>query len=494
MLQSVDMMFGEFLPDLPAFRNPGMTLARNCRPGPLGFMDLNGLSTVSNALDARVQGAGTFRSTAGVVISYAATATKLYQLTGITWTDSTGTANDIADDQIGEFAKFGETIIWSYYSTAGVEIQSVTMGNPTFANHIVSTRKPRFGTISRVRDFLFGGKSYDVVDGAQHQRLWWSAFGDSTDFTPNAVTQCDFQDLDANDGEIKRIVGRDYATVYMDKAIWRATYSPSDVFFQLDKMSRNRGCLAKGSVASLGRFDIFLDSDGMYLFDGTEVTNIGANKINKTLINELDTNYLERISAAIDPIDQMYVIAIPTNGSSGVVNRQYWYHLPTQKWSDSDVSLEMVFEDASKGISIDSFDPLFASIDVIVPNLDSRVWAGGSDVLGAFGTTHILGGFDGNALTARLETGEPDSGRKLQYLREIWPYVQGSAPTITVQVGARTDQSGTVTYSTAVSPQSTTGAAKVRTKARYQRVRLNIANGFDHAYGVRAYGRTAGMR
>ena len=77
--------FAEYRPDAPVLAQWART-ATNVVPDMESYRPFNSLSTVTNALTARAQGAAWFRSTAGAVKMFAGDATKLYLLSGATWT------------------------------------------------------------------------------------------------------------------------------------------------------------------------------------------------------------------------------------------------------------------------------------------------------------------------------------------------------------------------------------------------------------------------
>jgi hypothetical protein len=77
--------FAEWRPDMPALGEFSRE-ASGVVPAEASYRPLNALSGVSNALDARAQGAAWFRGTGGAVKMFAGDATKLYLLSGATWT------------------------------------------------------------------------------------------------------------------------------------------------------------------------------------------------------------------------------------------------------------------------------------------------------------------------------------------------------------------------------------------------------------------------
>jgi hypothetical protein len=65
--------FGEWLPDLPFYENPGLVAATNAVPTDKGYTDFNALTTADDALTERPQGAFAALNSSGVVDIYVGT-------------------------------------------------------------------------------------------------------------------------------------------------------------------------------------------------------------------------------------------------------------------------------------------------------------------------------------------------------------------------------------------------------------------------------------
>ena len=78
--------FSEWRPDMPQLSQWARE-ALNVVPAEESYRPLNALSGVSNALNARCQGAEWFRGTSGLVKMFAGDTSKLYLLSGTTWSD-----------------------------------------------------------------------------------------------------------------------------------------------------------------------------------------------------------------------------------------------------------------------------------------------------------------------------------------------------------------------------------------------------------------------
>ena len=108
----------------------------------------------------------------------------------------------------------------------------------------------------------------------------------------------------------------------------------------------------------------------------------------------------------------------------------------------------------------------------------------GKASLGAFGTDHTLGFFNGANMAAVMETTEGNinpGGRAL--VTEIWPLIDGGAPG--VQIGTRELPQDTVTWSSTVA-QIANGMVPMLSNASYHRARIITAAGanWTHCAGI----------
>ena len=85
--------FGEWTPDIDSLSVKGLTVAENCVPAADGYLPLNSLSDVTDALTGACIGAAWFADKTGTVRVYAGDATKLYRLSGATWSNVSKSGN-----------------------------------------------------------------------------------------------------------------------------------------------------------------------------------------------------------------------------------------------------------------------------------------------------------------------------------------------------------------------------------------------------------------
>lgn len=151
----------------------------------------------------------------------------------------------------------------------------------------------------------------------------------------------------------------------------------------------------------------------------------------------------------------------------------------------------------SPGFSLDALDgPLPLGIDLDSIPVDSTQFAGGAINIQAFDTSNQAATFDGMPLVATIDTKEisaPDQARLMT--NSIRPMIEGGVSmNITVEVGTRNGLRDNVAFALPKATNGINGEVNVRANSRYQRYRVNIADGFEDAIGVKTNSRLSGGR
>lgn len=486
---------GEFRPDLPDLGNPGATRATNVVPAAGSYRPLSGLVPYSDALVARCQGAFATRSFAANVFNFAGDADRLYHLDGTSWTDVTraeGGPYGTPADGGWSFGQFGDLVIavngvdapqkWNLGSSAAF---SALGGNPPLG---------RFVAI--VRDFVVIGR----ISGFP-SRVHWSGINNPETWSPSPTTQADFQTL-PDGGWVQGLVGGEFGIVFQERSIKRMTYVGAPLVFQFDEIARNRGAVAEGSIAHFETTAFFLDNDGFYaLIGGQRVEPIGDQKVDRFFWRSVDQGNLHRISAAIDPINKLYILCYPGSGSvNGTPNRLLIYNWTIGRWSEAEIEAEIVYPALSEAsYTLDDLDSVSSSLDALGFSLDSRSWTGGLILLSAFDTRHRMNLFTGPALAATVETGEaqlfPDRRAVVSSVRPIVEGAgsPGSGPSVRLGVRNRTVDGVVWGAGAALNPD---GECLVRSAGRYHRARIHLPAGADweHIQGIEVTAKPEGRR
>lgn len=498
------MPIGEWLPDLPDFKNPGSPNVRNVYARtPISYGPVASPQVYSTALTARCQGAAAFFDNLGNVNLFAGDATKLYRLVAgsVAWTDVSKLGGySIPDDAQWQFTLMNGFVIANNYNDP---IQYFDLASSTlFAD--LSAAAPRASYAAVVKNFLVAARTFDATDSDQPQRVWWSALNDPTNWptpgtTAAAQVQSSFNDLLGDNGFITGIVGNlgnADGAVFMEKATYRMNFSGPPETFDFLPAEGVVGCVAPGSIVPYGNRAYFLGPDGFYAFDGSASEPIGANKFDKTFYADLDQTYITRVVGTADPINRQIIWAYPGQGNvNGVPNRLLLYNWQLKRGTIVDMECETIARMLSVGYTLDElFTILGYSLDTLPAPLDSRVWTGGALLLGIFDSAHKLNYLTGANLAPLVDTTEiqPFPGRRWR-CTGARPLVDGGVPS--VAIGRRETLQAAVSFTDPVALNAL-GSCPVRTSGRYGRARITLPAGsdFGHIQGVELDGDQAGIR
>lgn len=467
--------FGEWLPDLPEYENPGATVANGVYPARKSYRPIGALSAVSsNALDARCLGSASMKSGDGVSITLAGNASKIYKLIGGAFTDiSKSGGYSTGLEQRWRFSIFGDNII----ATNNIDPMQHTSSSVADTFEDLGGGAPVAKFVAVVRDFLMAFNIQNLG-----QRVQWSAINNVEEWT-TGTSQAGFQDL-PDGGPITGGFGGEYGLVFQETKITRITYVGSPIIFQFDPIELNHGCIEPNSAVQYGKYIFYLSHNGFYMCDGTQAIPIGDQKVDKTFFADLDTTYMFNMSTAIDPVNKLVIWAYPGSGNTGgLPNKLLIYNWATQKWSDADMNVNILLTFLTEDMTLESLDAIESDLDALEYSLDSSRWKGGVLGLAGFGTDNYLSDFTGNNIAATLETTEaeisPGTRTRVRFTR---PIVDGAC---SIQLGHRATVQDSVTWDTAATVNAR-GRCATRAYDRYFRARTNIASGvtWTEAQGV----------
>lgn len=480
MIPSIDVKFGEWLPDQPDLEN-GLVDALNCVSQAKSYKSMRALANVSTALDGQCLRAMVAKDSTGSINNFAGDATKLYKL-------AIGTYNDVSKAggytvEGWEMAKFGNRII---ATALGADTQYFDMGVSALFDDLAGS-PPQAAHIAVVRDFIVIG---NLIDGGTEYpaRVQWGGFNSSEKWGVDAAVQSDFQDLFGNGGAIQRIVPGDYGVIFQEDSIWRMDYAGPPTVFRFDEVERGRGTRCPNSVTWLGDVVYYWGNDGFYVFNGAVSTPIGSEKVNRYITDNYDSARSSEFFGMVDRANDLVFWTYPkiTGGRELII-----YNWVTQRWTHSDINVQAFSEYADTGYTLEDLDLLFADIDSASINVDSKEYRGGNVTLGAFDNTNKLSNFTGPYLTATIETGEfkfPNGERV--FVSGARPMVEGGGQ-YSVALGNRDLQTGMVTFDTpkTVNP---IGECQFHKNTRFTRFKTTLNGGFAHASGLEVFYKPAG--
>jgi len=477
------IQFGEWLPDQPETINKGVTVAKNCIPAANGYRSIKELASLSGAATAKLRGIVAGKDNNGNTTLFAGDSTKLYKFNAATSAldnvTQAATTHSLQDGERWRFVQFGETMIAA--GGTGEALQKFQLGTDTaFAD--LAGSPPKADYIAVVRDQVWLA-SIDEGSGKIPFRTRWSGINDETSWTVG-TDQADFQDIFGGDsGAITGLTGGEFATILMERGIAVAQYVGTPLIYQIDLVETSRGCSVPQSVVSMGANTYFLSDDGFYMFDGRQARPIGAEKINRWFWDHADTQYLNNMSAAIDPRRQIVAWAFTSVDTvGGLADYVLFYNYALNRWSYAIFSdIEILAALYTGGYSLEDLDNISATLDGLNIQLDDPALQGGEFFFGA-GKDKKIQTFTGSIVSAVIETPEAvlNKGRHSIITRTIPFFENGD---VNVQISTRNLQNTAQTFS-AASNLTADGFTEHRAQGRFHKVRMNMTGNWKFAQGV----------
>ena len=470
MRNPVVLPFGSWQPDIMSIMREGTGSVKNVYPVRGAYKPFRSPSVYSDALTARCQGGVALKSNSGDAINFAGDATKLYKLVDAAWEDvsrTSGGAYTTPTDGRWSFVKFGGNVIAANgadalqkFTLASASDFAALGGTPPVATHLAV-----------VRDFVVAGNL-----STDRSAIQWCAFNNAEGWTIG-TDQSDTQSF-PDGGWVQGIVGGEVMYIFQETSIRRGTYVGGSLIFQFDEISPARGLVTPGALSRVGERVFFLDQDGFYMLVGGEIVPIGAEVVNRTFWEDVDQGFLDRISSAIDPINNLVLWSyVSTSSPSGLSDSIIIYNWVTNQWGRVSLSHTQLMSALQPGFTLEGLDNISSSIDALPFSLDSRVWTGGTVYLAVFDASNRLGYLTGDTLEAVIETPERQliQGRRARVV-ESRPLIDSTLAT--VALGGRERLGDAVSYGTAAEMRAS-GACNSVKSGRYSTAKLIVPAGVE---------------
>jgi hypothetical protein len=495
---------GEYLPDLPALANPGLTRAHNVVPVQAGVGPQPGFSSYTGytPLADLVRGGNAFIDRAGNPNNFAGTETELYRMASV------GTVN--ASRLAGGLYNANGFARWEFVNFDNDVVAVNPNDDPQFFDMSTSTnfarlapQAPRAHHVGIIGNHVVLGNVYDHYYGAGPlpTNIWWCAirdpFGWPKPGTDDAVNvQSDRQPLEGDGGWVHAVVsGAEVGAIFQERQIWRMDYRGGDVIYELNRVEPLRGLLIPGLAVPFGRMVFYLAEDGFYLFDYTSSTAIGKDKVNTTFFNDWDSAYPHRVWAVADPNEtRIYTLYPGTGNTNGIPNRYLCYDWKLNRFTEGSLDADMLVRVLAPGSHLDQAPA--EDIDDPVTGLESfddRQSSPGAMTLGMWDTNHQIGALTGSSLDGFIETGDAElNPGYVSMLDGVRPLMRGGVDP-TVQVAARRRYKNEVKFGLSQGIDED-GDAPFRATGRYHRLRLNLSSGWEEAFGLDIEHHVEGVR
>jgi hypothetical protein len=464
-MATTKLTFGEWLPDQPGVTG-AITDAKNCYPVANGYAPFRSEADYSDAAaqNLLITFGGKF---GGEVALFAAGATQVYKFDSSDASLDAVTTTGYSTVESWDVTQYGSKMI---LANGQDKLQAYEIGVSTyFADLAAAAPTAKFVTV--VRDFVVAAN-----DGTDANKVYWSDINDETDWTPGAASQSDFQII-PDGGDITGLAGGEYGLVFLERAIYRMSYTGSPFFFQFDAISRSLGCISDGSIAQYGGLTYFLADDGFYSCDGQSVKAIGAERVNRWFFkNVIPSEIPTGMSTTIDPIRKLVLWKF--NNSFGGKSMLI-YSINLDRWSYADTTANAISFVLTPSATLEQVDNYNASIDALDIPLDSRVFAGGQLLFAGVSGAKIIA-FSGQPKTANITTGDIDVGRSTVTL--VRPTVDGGSGS--VAISSRDLLNEQVEFGSNVAADAE-NRVSIRSNGEYHRLRLTpTGSNWETAVGL----------
>ena len=484
------IQFGEWLPDQPDYSNSGVTVATNVVPAYSGYRSLPNFVEYSGAAANYLNGIFAAKTSTGSVKLFAGDSGALYEFTAGTsaLTDiSKSGGYTVNTNARWRFVQFGDDVIAA--GSISSPLQKYTLGTDTVFSDLGGS-PPKADYIAVVRDFVFVANT-DTGSGRVPYQVYFSGFNDPTSWTAG-TDQSDFQNI-PDAGAITGLVGGEYATILLERAIIRATYSGPPLIFQFDKVETARGCQVPGSVCNIGHMVFYLSDDGFYMFDGSKSQPIGAEKVNRFFLEEdFNISYKDKMTSTVDPQNQLAVWSYVSNSSiDGRPDRLLIFNYALNRWSLVNVKTDLIAPFFTPGYSLEELDNINTSLDALPASLDSALYKGGQYLFGGALGEKIYS-FTGDPMPGTIVTGETGLAMgNHNIVTRVYPYHEGGS--VEVSIGLRGSHTDTVAYTNAGTTNAA-GFVPFRAQDRYHRAKMYISGDWTYAQGMDIEARKVGRR
>lgn len=476
--------FGEWLPDLGAFSNPGALTIKNCIPNKGRYKPFQEFLPFSVSLPDKCCGAFAYRDAAGNVTIFAATRTNIYKLNQTAWDDVSrvsGGSYATSVDGFFQFINYGNLIIATNYND---DIQVFDTANDTNFSQLSPTA-PRCRTFFVLKDFLV---CLDVADGdgATAFRVRWSPIGNPKGDWTDLNLQSDFQNIIGGDfANVSGFSIQDVGYIIQEKNIFRMEYVGGDEIFRFERVEDAKGSKFNRGAITNGRNIYYPGEDGFYEFNGVSSAPIGDGRIDDFFGKDKDPEYDYNLNASVDPINKIILWSYASkNAIEGTPDKIIVFSWVDRRFTLIEQTSQILLRYLSAGYTLEQLDDISTNIDTLPFSLDSQNWTGGNTIFGGFDNDNKIGSFEGEPKTATIETPEIriyKAGKAV--VKSVIPYIEGNA-SITARLGCRDDLSGSPLWSSVYNQNSFTKEFDFDKTTRYARVELTVQGAWEHAIGM----------
>lgn len=478
--------FPPFEPDRSPFATGASPLVINCAPVADGWGPLSQFVAISAALASAPKGAIAVRTSSGTYKIFAATTTNLYQLNTADWTWT-----DVSRLAGGAYA-CPPTDNWSMVPFGSYLIATQVADDPQYIDINTGTNfaalpgsPPRAKYVGSAGGFvilanLTGNPTGLRTSGIDDAGFWTVGLRLSGD-----QTLPDGEDISG------LFSGENGCLIFQKKKIRQLSVTADTNYpFAITPANASRGVIAPLSITGIGP-DLFgyLSADGFCI--GVDGRSIGTERVDRWFFSTIDQAQVQDVKGATDPYKKQFLWQATKADSTKFIIGYNW---AIDRWFYSDQNSSHLVDLVTPSVTWDGASALFASWAAATVAWDSRLLIGGAPSFAGFDSSYRLGFFTGAPMAATLYTAQmqfaPGRRSTVRGARLI-----GDTQSHTVTFGAAAKHGDTITFGSAVSP-NTIGVCNKRIDGLLHQFKVDIAAGvsWNHVDGIEPDVITTGVR
>lgn len=429
----------------------------------------SGVPINQDVLPAASQGAGYLIGLDGTARTIVGTSTKLYEVSGTSWSDLSRVGDYTAGSNRWCFAQFGNTELAINKAT---QLQSASTGD--FAN---VANSPKASTMDVVEGFVCLGDVDDTGSGlstafGDQPHRWWisQSYNPTGTWAPSVSTRATSGLLVATPGAITRMCRlQNVVIAYKSNSIYVGRFVGPPVELDFECVATDVGSPARDGVVSVGSAHYFVGESDIFRFDGARPEPIGA-LVKNWFFGRLNRLYQTSIQALHDRAQKRIYWFYPTTGST--LDSVLCYHYDTQRWGAFDLTITDVLDGVTSTITYGSLGDLYSTYaDLPVIAYGSPFWSAVTPALSFIDDGEQLNSLSGTDAAMTLTTGWYGSEEQVSLCNRVRPRYRTKPTSWTVAHDTCMDLGGTVTMGSAVTNNGDRG--DVLASARYHRFTLS---------------------
>lgn len=391
--------FTGFLPDADPYTQGVITDCLNAVPTIKGMKACQSLVGHGiDAITATALGAAVLFKLDASNRTFAGTATKLWELSGTSWTDVSRATGYTTGNIVWRFSIIGNTCLAVNKSDI---LQYSNSG--AFAD-VASSPKAEYIDVNGGFVMLFG-VDRGLGAGFESDRWICSGYQDYTDWTLSVTTQCTTGRIVDAPGPIRggKSLGAGFV-VYKDRAIFVGQYVGAPDVWQWTRVPGDIGCSNHDAVVNIETAHYFIGQENIYAFDGNSITPIGDG-IKEWFFGVLNSNNRHKIRGFHDRKSGLVWWYFPKVGSS-TLNAALVYSYYSKKWGYAEISIECPVEYVSGGVTwatIETISTTWSGLPDV--SWDSPFWLASSQVPAVINTSHTLVSITGGSSGCTIKSG-----------------------------------------------------------------------------------------